>query len=287
MYWPLGEILRHACDISLDDSAKRVQAKLRRRLAAHLEGDDPAEIEATTFALAMSAGISLPGNPLETLSPDDVAQRLGLAWPRCATAFASGSPSLVVLEDMHWAAPELLDMAEQIVLRSTGPLLVLATARPELRDARPSFGMGADDSTIAIRPLGEEPSEALLESLQAGVPLDPRVRDQVLARAEGNPFYLEQLTLHVRDEGGAALPDTLQSLLAARLDLLSLPERRVLQEAAVVGRVFWAMPLRRALADERADARLAALERAGFRPSPPIIKPLWPGRVHVPPRPPP
>ena len=130
--------------------------------------------------------------------------------------------------------------------------------------------MGADDSTIAIRPLGEEPSEALLESLQAGVPLDARVRDQILARAEGNPFYLEQLTLHVRDEGGAALPDTLQSLLAARLDSLSLPERRVLQEAAVVGRVFWAMPLRRALADERADARLAALERAGFvlrRPS--------------------
>jgi DNA-binding SARP family transcriptional activator len=264
VYWPLGEILRSACGISLDDSAEGVQTKLRQRIAAHLDGDDPEDIEATIFALAMTAGISLPGNPLDGLPPDDVAQRLGLAWPRCVSAFAAQSPTLVVLEDLHWAAPELLDMAEQIVLRSSGPLLILGTARPELRDARPTFGMGGDDSTIAIRPLSDDQSETLLDSLLASDPLDTRLRDQLLARAEGNPFYLEQLTRHVRGEGGATLPDTLQSLLAARLDSLALPERRVLQEAAVVGRVFWATPLRRAVADERADARLAALERAGF-----------------------
>ena len=170
----------------------------------------------------------------------------------------------MVLEDLHWAAPKLLDMAEQIALRAGGPLLILGTARPELRDARPTFGMGDDDSTIAIRPLGDNHSEALLDGLLADRPVDARLRGQILARAEGNPFYLEQLTHHVWDEGGAALPDTLQSLLAARLDSLALPERRVLQEAAVVGRVFWASPLRGALADERVDARLAALERSGF-----------------------
>ena len=264
VYWPLGEILRSACEISLDDNAEQVQAKLRARLAAHLEGDDPADIEATTFALALTAGISLPGNPLDELPPDDVAQRLALAWQRCVTGFASRSPTVVVLEDLHWAAPKLLDMAEQIALRAGGPLLILGTARPELRDARPTFGMGDDDSTIAIRPLGDNQSETLLDSLLADRPVDPRLRGQILARAEGNPFYLEQLTHHVWDEGGGALPDTLQSLLAARLDSLALPERRVLQEAAVVGRVFWASPLRRAVADERIDARLATLERAGF-----------------------
>lgn len=264
VYWPLGEILRIACGISLDDTAEGVQTKLRQRISAHLEGDDPEAIEATTFALAMTAGISLPGNPLDGLPPDDVAQRLGLAWPRCISAFASRSPTLVVLEDLHWAAPELLDMAEQIVLRASGPLLILGTARPELRDGRPTFGMAADDSTIAIRPLSDDQSEVLLDGLLAGDPLDSRLRDQLLARAEGNPFYLEQLTRHVRGDGGATLPDTLQSLLAARLDSLAQPERRVLQEAAVVGRIFWATPLRRAVADERTDARLAALERAGF-----------------------
>jgi len=90
------------------------------------------------------------------------------------------------------------------------------------------------------------------------------VRADLLGRAEGNPFYLEQLVHHLRSGGSTTLPDTLQSLLAARLDALPVGERRVLQEAAVAGRIFWEEPIHSAIDEGRVGARLTALERKGF-----------------------
>ncbi len=261
----LGEILREACGIAISDTAGQAQQRLRLGLARLLGELDPADIEPTTFALATTAGIALAANPLESLPAAEVADRLGLAWPVLASACAAAAPALFLIEDLHWARPELLDMIEQIVTRARGPLVVLVTARPELHEARPSFGTAGDDfSTIAIRPLGEAHSQELLDNLLVGDELDPRVRRELLARAEGNPFYLEQLTHHLRSGSSTNLPDTLQALLAARMDALPVAERRVLQEAAVAGRVFWEAPIRAALDDERVAARLAALERKGF-----------------------
>jgi DNA-binding SARP family transcriptional activator len=261
----LGDILREAVGIAISDSARTAQERLRLGLARLLGELDSADIEPTTFALATSAGIALEANPLERLPPAEVADRLALAWPMLASACAARAPALFLIEDLHWSRPELLDMIEHVVTRARGPLVLLVTARPELHDARPSFGTsGGDFSTIAIRPLGEEHSQMLLERLLGDHAQDPGTRRELLARAEGNPFFLEELTHHLRAGGSSSLPDTLQSLLAARLDALPIAERRVLQEAAVAGRTFWEAPIRDALGDERTADRLRALERKGF-----------------------
>lgn len=261
----LGEILREVLGIAITDSARKAQARLRLGLDRLLGELDPSDIEPTTFALATSAGIALAANPLESLPAAEVSERLSLAWPVLASACAAAAPALFLIEDVHWAQPELLDMIEHVVNRTHGPLVVLVTARPELLVTRPSFGAGGDAfSTIAVRPLGVAHSHELLDLLLADEQLDPRVRGDLLARAEGNPFYLEQLTHHLRSGGSSSLPDTLQSLLAARLDALPVAERRVLQEAAVAGRTFWQTPIQDALDDERVAGRLAALERKGF-----------------------
>jgi class 3 adenylate cyclase/tetratricopeptide (TPR) repeat protein len=265
-YGALGEILREALGIAITDRAQKAQERLRLGLARLLGELHVADVEPTMFALATIAGIALPANPLENLPAAEVSDRLALAWPMLASACAATAPALFLIEDAHWARPELLGMVEHVVTRARGPIVVLVTARPELHEACPSFGTaGGDFSTIAIRPLGEVQSQELLDRLLVDDEPDPRVRRELLARAEGNPFYIEQLTHHMRSGGGSStLPDTLQSLLAARLDALPVPERRVLQEAAVAGRTFWEAPIRDALDDERVAGRLAALERKGF-----------------------
>jgi DNA-binding SARP family transcriptional activator len=264
-FGPLGEILREACAIRIGHTAQQAQQRLREGLARLLGAIDPADIAPTTYALATTAGISLDGNPLEHQPAAAVQDQLAVAWPILAGACATAGPTLFVVEDLHWAQPALLDLIEHILTRSRGPLVLLVTARPDLHDRRPAFGLGGDHtSVVGLRSLGDTHSGALLDALLAGDAVEPHVRSDILARAEGNPLFLEQLTHHLRDGGPAHLPDTLQSLLTARLDALTIAERRVLQEAAVIGRTFWEEPIRAALPDERVPARLAALERKGF-----------------------
>jgi hypothetical protein len=259
----LGDILRDACGVSIADTADQARARLRRGLAGLLSGVEPIDVEPTTIALAITAGIVMPGNPLDDLPPAERSDRFAMAWSVCATACAASAPAVFLIEDVHWAQPELLELIERMIQRARGPLLVLVTARPELHESGLPFAEG-DLSTIVIRPLGEAHSEQLLGNLVEDDELDERVRNDLLTRAEGNPFYLEQLIHHVRSGGSGSLPDTLQSLLASRLDGLPHAERRVLQEASVVGRTFWEAPIAAALEGERVGARLASLERRGF-----------------------
>lgn len=259
----LGEILREACGIGVGDSAAEARRRLGHAMGTVLADLDPVDREPTIFALALTAGIPLPHNPLERLSPSEAFDRVALAWPILTSAHAATGPTILLIEDVHWARPELQELVERIVTRSHGPLLVLVTARPEAGDRRPAFG-ALDASRFVIRPLADEPSRALLDHLLRGSTVEPRVRADILARAEGNPFFIEQLSHHLRSGSDAGLPDTLQSLLSARLDGLPAAERRVLQEASVVGRTFWEAPLALALPGERVAARLANLERKGF-----------------------
>ncbi len=139
-YWALGEILREACGISLSDPLAASQdrcSKGLREILGRLESSG--DLDATVYALAATCGVSLPGSPLDRLEPKAVAAELASAWPRFATACASAGPALLVVEDLHWAGPELLETLELTVARATGPLLVLATSRPELAEARRSW----------------------------------------------------------------------------------------------------------------------------------------------------
>jgi DNA-binding SARP family transcriptional activator len=266
-YWALGEILREACGISLADplatSQDRCSTGLREILG---RSGSSADLDTTVFALAATCGVSLPGSPLDRVEPQAVAAELASAWPRFATACAAAGPALLVVEDLHWAGPELLETLELTVARATGPLLVLATTRPELAEAHPGFGGQAGEAfaSISLRPLADGHSRELLASLTSTRRLPAGRGEEVLARAEGNPLFLEELVLHLAGSGAGALPDSLQALLAARIDALSTADKRVLQQAAVVGRVFWEEPVRHALHGEPVATGLRRLERRGF-----------------------
>jgi class 3 adenylate cyclase/tetratricopeptide (TPR) repeat protein len=265
-YWALGEVLHQVCGISLDDSADVAGAKLQEGLHRSLSTSGLAEeeLEATVFALATTAAISLPGNPLDSSEPKVVADELGRAWPRFVAACAVHAATVLVIEDLHWAGDAMLDMLEKIASRGDGPFMVLGTARAEFVESHPGFGGGLEGlSTISLRPLSDADSITLLRRLTSNRQLPEQVSFDVLGRAEGNPFFLEQLVLHLADDADS-LPDALYSLLAARIDALPTAEKRTLQEAAVVGRIFWAAALTETLAGADLGAALLGLERRGL-----------------------
>jgi len=282
-YWALAEILRSACRISLDDPVDVSQQKLQEAVGGPLRaaGVSGSEVDQTIFALAMTAGITLPGSTLVSLEPEAVADELGRAWPRFMSALAAGGLALVVVEDLHWAGEPLVKMVERIVTRSAGPVLVVATARPEFAERFPHFGGGSDDfSTIRLRALSDRQTQELVDALLQVAELPLEVRAAILARAEGNPLFVEEILQRLIEAGGlvrdgprwvatqsagqAPLPETLHALIAARIDALDPREKRVLQEAAIVGKVFWEQPLARLTGLPNIHPALLELERRGL-----------------------
>src|SRR5438128_4574145 len=154
-YWALGELLRRECQISLDDPAVPTPERLRQKIETVLQrvSADQATIDHTLHALAFTAGITIPENPLDNIRPSAVQLELSMAWPRFISAYAAAGPVILVLEDLHWASDRLVEMVQRLLARSTGPLLLVTTARPELRPAHPEFGGGrAAVAVFALRP---------------------------------------------------------------------------------------------------------------------------------------
>jgi class 3 adenylate cyclase len=273
-YWALREILWDAAGIVLRDTAEAASAKLQRLV----HGLAAPVAERMAFALAIGAGISLSDNPLEHVSPESIGEELSLAWPWLLSALAGVRPLIVLVEDLHWGEPPLLEMVEHLVSRATGPLLLLATARPALAEIRPRWSTRPEMSQIGLEPLSEtDVRELLIYLLPAvGAPL----RDEIVAMAEGNPFFAEEIVRHLIDEGVLApdgdqvvearpaasvvIPDTVRSLLAARVDALESHEKRALQDAAVVGRIFWASALESVRPERPVRDALLSLEDKGL-----------------------
>jgi DNA-binding SARP family transcriptional activator/tetratricopeptide (TPR) repeat protein len=257
-YWPLRELLWAAAGILLQDSAAQAGEKLRR-----LVERVSTEPERTVSALAVTAGIGLPGNPLDGMEPESVAAEVALAWPRLATGLAAHVGAVMVIEDLHWAETALLDMLEQLVARSEGPLLVVVTARPELLEARPGWGGRRAASQLTLAPLTAHDTRRLVAELMPGA--SAAVRERVVEKAEGNPFFAEEIAHHLRDRSGdEPLPTTVRAVLAARVDALPPGEKRALQDASVVGRSFWASSLEATGAGPDAPTALRALEERGL-----------------------
>ena len=262
-YWALRELLWEAAGIRIDDSAEVAGDRLRA--LATRAGEDAA---ATAHALAIVAGIPLPGNPLERTPPDVVRRESELAWPRLIGALAAERPLVLVIEDLHWAEAPLLDMVEIVALRATGPVLIVATARPELVELAPSFSHRRGMSQLSLEPLGGDETHALLAALLPAA--GPETQAAIATRSGGNPFFAEEIVAHLRDRGDAGkLPPTVRAVLAARVDALPEREKRTLQDAAVVGRAFWATALD-AMSGSHDPAALRSLEERGLlvtRPS--------------------
>ena len=233
-YWPLAEIVRAACGISLDDSGPDASEKLRRRIGDLLASSrvTEGEAEATIFALATTAGLALPDNPLDRSRPIAVVTELARRWPQFLSALAKRQPLVVIIEDLHWASGQIVEMVERLLARSTGPILLIATARPEFAEANPSFAVSSSESTtVSLRPLNRSQSTGLLTGLLPANDLAPAIRDQILDTAEGNPLFVEEIISRLIEAGtltrqngrwqstgsaaDMAIPDTINALLGS------------------------------------------------------------------------
>ena len=179
---------------------------------------------------------------------------------RLLEALAHERPLVVVVEDAHWADPTLLDLLEYIVAFSSGsPILLVCLARPDLLERRASWAAPQPSaSLLVLEALPRADALALVETV-AGEELDPLVADRIVATAEGNPLFLEQL-LAVKAEGElTTLPPSIEAVLAARIDQLEPRERDVLVHASVEGRSFHAGAVAELMAEGEPDAVGTAL----------------------------
>ena len=179
---------------------------------------------------------------------------------------AEQRPLVVVFEDLHWADESLLDFVDELVDWVTDvPLLAVATARPELLERRPGWGGGKlNATTLALPPLSEDQTALLIAQLLERSVLPAESQQALLERAGGNPLYAEQFAELFLERGSAdelGLPETLQGIIAARLDGLADTEKGLLRDAAVIGKVFWASAVRNG---SDASTTLHSLERKGF-----------------------
>jgi class 3 adenylate cyclase len=237
-YWPLGEVLKEHLGILETDPPETALPRL-----------EPREI------LGLTLGLDVTGD----LHPLTARDRLHDAWVDFLDELTAAQPAVVLIEDLHWAEDDLLDLLERLLREVQGPLLLLSTARPELLDCRPTWGGGRRNASLLwLEPLGPGDAERMVDELLA-VDLPPGLREVVVERAEGNPFFVEELIATLIDQGvlerrdggwsvhelpaAFAVPDSVQAVVAARIDLLPAAQKAALQAASVIGRIFWGGPV--------------------------------------------
>jgi class 3 adenylate cyclase/tetratricopeptide (TPR) repeat protein len=229
--WALGEIVKAELGVLESDSREETAAKLAESIAELVPDED----EARWLQDQLAPLVGLPAQPVER------EQRFG-AWRRWVEALAERHPLVLVFEDLQWADDELLDFADELAdWASDVPLLIVCTTRPELVERRPSWGGGKRNAlTISLGPLDDADTARIVAAALERSVLPAETQSELLSRADGNPLYAEQYARMLTEGSGTeTLPETVQGIIAARLDLLSTEEKALLQDAAVVGRAFW------------------------------------------------
>ena len=224
-YWPLAEMIKAATGIADDEPLDEAFEKLR----ACCEDDAVADL------IGLAAGL------LDAVEGDRSPEEIAWAAREVMSTLGDAQPLVLFFEDIHWAEEPMLDLIEHLADWVRAPLLILCLARPELLDVRAGWGGGRVRSTaIELEPLSEAESEELVEALVADLEEPLPLPKSLLDRTEGNPLFVEE-TIRMLVEGGDSerVPDTLQAMIAARIDHLAPDAKTLLQKAAVVGRVFW------------------------------------------------
>jgi class 3 adenylate cyclase/tetratricopeptide (TPR) repeat protein len=218
-YWPLAEIVNEVGGNDLPAAVAKVV-------------DDDAPVIAERIAAAVGTG-QPSGSPAEIF----------WAFRKLFEGLARERPLIVVIDDLHWAEPTLLDLLEYVVGFASGvPLMLLGQTRADLFESRPSWAVPRRNAVlIPLQPISESDARTLIDQLVAHE-LSPDARARVAQAAEGNPLFIEQLLALNADapsaNGSILVPPTLQALLAARIDRLDAPERAVIERAAIEGRSF-------------------------------------------------
>jgi class 3 adenylate cyclase/tetratricopeptide (TPR) repeat protein len=226
-YWPLAEMVKASAGISDDDPADEARAKL----LALCEDDAVADL------LAIASGV------VEAVEADRSQPEIAWAAREWAERLAADRPLVLGFEDIQWSEEPLLSLIEHLANSvRDAPLLILCLARPELLDAYASWGGGrVRGVTIELGALAHDEAERLVDALLADAALPADLRGDVLDKTEGNPLFVEETVRMLAEgtDGRAPIPDTVQALIAARIDALPPSAKLVLQRAAVIGRVFW------------------------------------------------
>jgi class 3 adenylate cyclase/tetratricopeptide (TPR) repeat protein len=245
-YWALSEMVKAHAGILETDSADKARERLAGVVTEALE--DASDRDWVEGHLRPLVGLAEE----EHIGAERQAEAFA-AWRRFLEALAERSPLVLVFEDLHWADDSLLDFIDHLVDWAGGaPMLVACTARPELLTRRPGWGGGKPNSaTISLSPLSDDDTARLVHTLLARAVLPADLQAILIERAGGNPLYAEEFARMVDElgEDGLRLPESVQGIIAARLDALPADEKLLLQDASVVGKVFW----------------LGALERIGGR----------------------
>ena len=252
-YWPLAEMVKTAAGIHDDEPVREAFEKLRACC----------EDEAVADLLGLAAGV------LEAVEAERSQQEISWAAREFAAKLADPQPLVLIFEDIHWAEEPLLELVEHLAeYVRDAPLLIVCLARPELLEVRPGWGGGRlRSAAIELEPLPTEDTETLIDALLAGTPLLEACREDILETTEGNPLFVEETIRMLVEQDGTfsvtRIPNTLQALIAARIDRLPAAEKRVLQRAALAGRVFWEGAIEH-LSPERDDVP-AVLEQLALR----------------------
>jgi predicted ATPase/class 3 adenylate cyclase len=242
-FWALAEIVRQRCRITEDEAPDTATRKLDEAIAGILP---PEETEVVRGPLQDLLGLSAES--------EGERHRLFPAWRLFIERMSEQAPVVLLFEDIQWADSGLLEFIEYLLEWSRRrPLFVLALSRPELAERRPEWGGAARGLTaLTLDPLDDEHMLALVRGLIPGAP--DAVTERIVERAEGVPLYAVETVRMLLDRGllrrdGDTLspageldtlevPETLHALIAARLDALSEPERRLVENAAVLGKTF-------------------------------------------------
>ena len=260
-FWALGEMTKAQAGILESDDAEAAEAKLRAAVEYVL--DEAEEARWVESHLRPLAGLGVGAD-----AGGDHATEALAAWRRFFEALAEQRPLILVFEDLHWADDGLLDFVDQMAEWTTDvPLLILCTARPELLDRMPGWGGGKRNATtISLAPLSQDDTAELVSSLLDGR-LQAERQSELLTRAGGNPLYAEEFVrMLAQAEEELPLPESVQGIIAARLDTLPPDEKSLVQAAAIVGKVFWPGALGELLGLSQGDVEVAvhALERKEF-----------------------
>lgn len=249
--WAVAEILRSDCGILRSDDPAAVRTKLETRIAALSDGETVSEQAAILTQISRLLAL---GTREQTMRAENSREELFWALRRYVEMLADRGLLILAFEDAHSADAELLDLVESLARAADGPVMLVCLARPELLTLRPGWGGGQrNHSSVFLAPLPETATEELIEGLLSSPRVPAQVLD-VIGRTGGNPLFVEEILRMLIDRGslvraGAGwnvtgpveglVPDTVQGVIAARLDQLDRKEKLIALDASILGKDFW------------------------------------------------